>query len=198
MHFESTNTMQWSPISRWSGDVIARNWRENFIAVSHKAAARSRKSLPEWMLMHFRIILSIGTRNCAVCMRSADLEGWEVFQFDGESVLHLDGSDLSTWIAQHAALTSHCKLENHLVFYFNLLLIVYLLYSMKVTVFYRSLVCFYLVINFVITVCFDFWFDIGHSTSSVAQSIKLRSPTQPQTQDQVSRHRLFKVDLKLT
>ena len=39
------------------------------------------------------------------------------FQFDGESALHLDGSDSSTGIAQHAALAvSYRKLENHLVF----------------------------------------------------------------------------------
>ena len=45
------------------------------------------------------------------------------------------------------------KLENYLVFYVNLLLIVYLLYSIKVSVFHRSLVRFYLIINCVITVC---------------------------------------------
>ena len=67
--------------------------------------------------------------------------GWKRFEY--------------TWIAQHAALATspHCKLENHLVFYFNLLLIVYLLCSIKSFVFYRSLVCFHLVINFIITVC---------------------------------------------
>ena len=54
----------------------------------------------------------------------------------------------------HAALAaSYCKLENHLVFYFNLLLIVYLLYSIKVAVFLRSLVCFYLVSCFIVMVC---------------------------------------------
>ena len=89
---------------------------------------------------------ALGTRNCAVNMRSV--------HFDGESFLHLDGSDLSTLITQHAALAaSHCKLETHLVFYFNLLLIVYFLYSIKGTVFHRSLVCFYFVIHFIIIVC---------------------------------------------
>ena len=76
-----------------------------------------------------------------------------LFQFDGESVLHLDGSDLSIWITQHAALAaSYRKLKNHLVFYVNWLLIVYFLYSIKVTVFHQSLVCSHLVINFIITV----------------------------------------------
>ena len=37
-----------------------------------------------------------GTRNCAVNMRSVDLERWEVSFDSSESVLHLDGSDLST------------------------------------------------------------------------------------------------------
>ena len=54
--------------------------------------------------MHFRIILScliphtIGTRICAVNVSSIDLDSWEInlLQFDGESVLHLDRSDLST------------------------------------------------------------------------------------------------------
>jgi len=40
---------------------------------------------------------TIGTRNCAVNMRSVFFgQLGSVFQFDGESVLHLDGSDLST------------------------------------------------------------------------------------------------------
>jgi len=70
----------------------------------------------------------LGTRNCAVNMRSVDLDSWEG-SFGGESFLHLDGSNLSTRIAQHAALAaSRCKLENHFVFYFNLLLTVYFLY----------------------------------------------------------------------
>ena len=104
---------------------------------------------------------TIGTRNCSVNMRSVDLNCWEVSFSSTVNLFYtfLDRrdlstrSDLSTRIAQHAALAaSYCKLENHLVFYFNLLLIVYLLYSIKVTVFHRSLVCFYLVINFIITV----------------------------------------------
>ena len=48
---------------------------------------------------------ALGTRNCALHMRSVDLDSWEV-SFDGESFLHLDGSDLSTLIAQHAALAA--------------------------------------------------------------------------------------------
>jgi len=64
---------------------------------------------------------ALRTQNCAVNMRSVDLDSWEV-SFNSESFLHLDGSDLSTLITQHAALAaSHCKLENHLVSYFNLL-----------------------------------------------------------------------------
>ena len=62
--------------------------------------------------------------------------------------------------------------------YVNLLLIVYLLYSIKVTVFHKSLVCFIL-LSLILLLPF-----VGHSTSSVAESIK-RSPTQSQTQDQV-------------
>jgi len=38
---------------------------------------------------------ALGTRNCAVNMRSVDLHSWEV-SFDGECFLPLDGSDLST------------------------------------------------------------------------------------------------------
>ena len=38
---------------------------------------------------------AIGTRNCAVNMRSVDLNSWEV-SFDGESFVHLDGGDLGT------------------------------------------------------------------------------------------------------
>lgn len=46
----------------------------------------------------------------------------------------------------HATLAAlHCKLENHLMFYFYLPLIVYLLYSIKGTAFHWFLVCFYLV-----------------------------------------------------
>ena len=64
--------------------------------------------------------------------------------------------------------------------YVNLLVIVYLLYSIKVTVFHQSLASLLhsLVINFIQLPY------VGHSTSSVAESIK-RSPTQSQTQDQV-------------
>ena len=40
---------------------------------------------------------TIGTRNCAVNVRSVFFgQLGSVFQFDGESVIHLDGSDLST------------------------------------------------------------------------------------------------------
>ena len=60
--------------------------------------------------------------------------------------------------------------------YVNLLLIVYLLYSIKVTVFHKSLVCFIL-LSLILLLPF-----VGHSTSSVAESIK-RSPTQDQVQD---------------
>jgi len=38
---------------------------------------------------------TLETRNCAVNMRSVDLDSWEV-SFDGESFLYLDGSDLNT------------------------------------------------------------------------------------------------------
>ena len=114
------NIHHYTTHSRWSGDVIARDWRENFIAVSYKAAAHSRIKVTARLNVnalqnYFGLAYTtIGTRNCAVNMRSVDLDSWEVFQFDGESVLHLDGSDLSTWMAQHAALaTPYC---NHLVF----------------------------------------------------------------------------------
>ena len=62
--------------------------------------------------------------------------------------------------------------------YVNLLLIVYLLCSIKVTVFHQSLVCFIL-LSLILLLPY-----VGHSTSSVAESIK-RSPTQSRTQDQV-------------
>ena len=88
------------------------------------------RSVPEWMLMLLRIILSFLCHdwNLELCCKYQKC--WfgqlrSLFQFDSESVLHLDESDLSTWIAQHAALAAsyHCiKLENHLVFYFNILL----------------------------------------------------------------------------
>ena len=70
---------------------------------------------------------------------------------------------LSTWIPQHAALAaSHCELENHLAFYFNLLLIVYFLYSIKVTVFHRSLVCLF---------CHSFYYRMS-ATALVRSTIR--------------------------
>ena len=148
--------------------------------------ARSRMSRPEWMLLNFRIILScliprleLGIEKCWFGQLGSSLSvRWWICST-------LDGSDLSIWIAKHAALAaSYCKLENHLVFYFNLLLIVYLLYSIKVTVFHRSLVCF-----------IHLFYCYRMSATALVrspQSIK-RSPTQSQTQDQASRHRLFRV-----
>ena len=129
-----------------------------------------------------------GTRNCALIRKNVDLDSWEVSFSLTVNLLH------TSWkrIAQHAALAaSHCQLENHLVFYFNLLLIVYFLYSIKGTAFHRSLVCFSVVIQFIISVC-------RHSTSSVAK-LDHRNALQLnhkylQTLDQVSRHRLFKVE----
>ena len=54
----------------------------------------------------------------------------------------------------------------------------YLSYSIKVTVFHQSLVCFIL-LSLILLLPY-----VGHSTSSVAESIK-HSPTQSQTQDQI-------------
>ena len=96
---------------------------------------------------------TIGTRNCAVNMRSVDLDSWEV-PFSSKVNLFYTGwkrfeyLNRKTCSAGRIVFIAYCKLENHLVFYFNLLLIVYLLYSIKVTVFHRSLVCFYLVFLF--------------------------------------------------
>ena len=126
-------------------------WGSHHVVVSH--------GLSESELLHFRVILSCFMPRLEL---GIVLLIWEVLIWTvGKSLsvrrsisFTLDRSDLSTWIAKRAALAaSYCKLENHLVFYFNLLLIVYLLYSIKVTVSLRSLVCFYLVICFIITVC---------------------------------------------
>ena len=113
------------------------------------------QSLAEWALQNYFVLsyITIGTRNCTVNTRSVDWDSWEV-SFSSMVNLFYTWIELNhttcSWITQHAALaSSYCKLENHVVFYFNLLLIVYLVYSIKVTVFRRSLACFYLVINFI-------------------------------------------------
>ena len=96
-------------------------------------------------------VLSIGTRNCAVNMRSVDVDRSEV-SFSSTVNLFYTGWKRFEYLNRPALAASYCKLENHLVFYFNLLLKAYLLYSIKATVSHRSLVCFRLVINFIITV----------------------------------------------
>ena len=68
----------------------------------------------------------------------------------------------------------------------------YFLYRIKGTVFHRSLVCFYVVIQFIITVSNGHWYVGIALVRSLNRST--RSPTQSQTQDQVSRHRLCKVE----
>ena len=109
--------------------------------------ARSRKSLPEWMLMYFRIyILSCLTPRLELGILCCKYEKcWfgqlrGRFQFDGESVPHLHGSDLRSCRVGQFAFNNN----NNLIIIILLisLLIVYVLYSIKVTVFHRSLVCF--------------------------------------------------------
>ena len=117
--------------SRWSGDVIARDWRYNILlpypirqpARGHKFAfAVTARVIECWCICtseSFSLVLYHNWNSELHCKyeKCRFRQLGSLFQFDGESVLHLDGSDLSTWIAQHAALAaSYRKLENHLVF----------------------------------------------------------------------------------
>ena len=68
--------------------------------------------VPELLFLSYT---TTGTWNCAVNVRSVDLDNCKI-SFGGKSVLHLDGSDLSTSYNVQAA--SYRKHENHLVFYF--------------------------------------------------------------------------------
>lgn len=111
---------------------LARDWKENFIAVSLKQAACSSKcafAVSEcWCTTELFCLASYYDWNSELCCKYEKCvfgQLGSVFQFNGESVLHLDGSDVSTWIAQHATPAApYCKLENPLLFYFNLLFIV--------------------------------------------------------------------------
>ena len=124
--------------------------------------ARSRKSLPEWLNVdalqnHFLLsYTTIGTRNCTVNMTRVYLDSLEVsfrstvnlFYTWMEAIGVLETHNMQRWPHRIVSLKIIWCFK-----YVNLLLILYLLYSIKVTAFHQSLVCFYPVINFIITVC---------------------------------------------